>query len=179
MTWDDQLFALFDDLEAQAEHAYDLDREVEVADRAQAEYASVTLAGRLHAGVGTEVTLQVRGVGVLAGRLGRVAADWCLLEARGREWMVRLSALASVRGLPGRAVPEEARPVTARLGLGSALRRVADSRAAAQLVLLDGTQVEVRRVVRVGADFLESEVGEERERVVHAFSALAAVQSRD
>lgn len=179
MTWDEQLFALFDDLEAQAEHAYDLDREAEVADRAQAEYAAVTLAGRLHAGVGAEVTLQVRGVGTLTGRLGRVAADWCLLEARGREWIVRLPAVASVRGLPSRAVPEEARPVTARLGLGSALRRVADGGGAAHLMLVDGSQVEVRRVVRVGADFLESEVGEGRERVLHSFTALAALQSRD
>ncbi|MDN5894560.1 MAG: hypothetical protein L0H93_11100 [Nocardioides sp.] len=178
MTWDEQLFSLFDDLEGQAESAYHLDRELEAADRAQAEYAAVTLAGRLQAGVGSQVSLQVLGVGPLNGVLARVASGWCLVEAHGSEWILRVAALESVRGLPPRAVPEQAWPVTAQVGLGSALRRLADARSAVQFRLVDGGQVEVRRVDRVGEDFVEALVGESHEPVLHAFSALAAIQSR-
>lgn len=179
MTWDEQLFALLEDLEAQAESAYDLERAVEVVDRARAEYAAVTLAARLHAAADTDIVLQVAGVGPLVGRLARVAAGWCLLEARGAEWIVRLEAVTAARGLPTRAIPAEAWPVTARLGLGSALRRLAEARSPSQVLLVDGSRLEVRRMARVGDDFVEMLVGERNEPVLQAFAWIAAICSRD
>lgn len=179
MTWDEQLFAFLDDLEGQAEAAYDLDREAEVAERARAEYAAVSLAARLHAAIDTEVTLQVAGVGPLTGQLARVAAGWCLLEARGSEWILRHPAIIAASGLPSRAVPQEAWPVTARLGLGSALRRLAEAQSPVQLRLVDAGQVDVRRLVRVGEDFAEVLVGERHDPVLHAFDWIAAIRSSE
>ena len=63
----------------------------------------------------------------MAGRLVRVAVEWCLLERPGHDWIVPLAAVAAVTGASGRAVPEVAWPAVTRLGLGSALRRLADA----------------------------------------------------
>ena len=69
MEWDERLFAFLDDLEGRAEALYDAERESDLADRSRAEYAAVTLAGRLMASVGREVVLDVLGVGPVAGVL--------------------------------------------------------------------------------------------------------------
>lgn len=178
MSWDEQLFALFDDLEQQAEGAFALERDLEVAERAQAEYAQVTVASRLMASVGNDVVLQVEGIGPVTGVLRRVADGWCLVEGAGQQWLVRTPAISAARGLSGRSVPEAAWPVTAKLGLGSALRRVLDSGGACRLRLRDGSSSD-GQLVRVGADFVESVVGESRQPVVHWLTAVAAVQQRD
>ncbi len=127
---------------------------------------------------GTRVTLAVEGVGAVSGELQRVAADWCLLGAGGQDWIVRLPAVVSVRGLPSHAVAEAAWPVTARLGLGSALRRVADGGEECRVRLRDGTAYDAR-LGRVGADFVEVFTGDHAEPWVVAFAALAAVHSRE
>ena len=64
----------------------------------------------------------------------------------------------------------------ARLGLGSALRRLADAGERCVLHLLDGTSHDAV-LRRIGADFVEVTVGEGR-TVLVALDALAAVQSR-
>src|SRR5688500_17783971 len=61
MTWEEQLFAYLDDLEQQAEGVFGIERDLEVAERAAAEYAAVTAASRLMASVDRQVTVQVRG----------------------------------------------------------------------------------------------------------------------
>ena len=42
MAWEEELFALLDDLEQQAEALYDAERDAELADRSRAEYQQVT-----------------------------------------------------------------------------------------------------------------------------------------
>jgi hypothetical protein len=175
-SWEARLFSLLDDLEVQAEGAFAAERDLEVAERARAEYASVTLAARLMAGVGAEVGLRVTGVGELSGRLARVADGWCLLESGGRDWACRLAAVATARGLPATAVPVEAWPVGARLGLGSALRRLADAGERCGVRLLDGTAYD-GRPGRVGQDFVELHAGAGGPPVLIAFAGLAAVHS--
>src|SRR5688572_14496837 len=59
--WEERLFTLFDDLEQQAEAAFAAERDIEVADRALAEYAQVGMATRLMASVGREVVLRLSG----------------------------------------------------------------------------------------------------------------------
>ena len=49
MGWEASMFALFDDLEQQAEGMHLADRDADVADLSLAEYARVNLAARLHA----------------------------------------------------------------------------------------------------------------------------------
>jgi hypothetical protein len=177
MRWEDELFALFDDLEGQAAALYDADREAELADRTRAEYHHVTLAGRLAASVGATVELEVAGVGRLAGELSRVGRDWCLLSGHLQDWIVPASAVSVVHGASERSVPEVARSPLQRLGLGSALRRLADSGARCVVHLVDGGRHE-GVVRRVGQDFveLESPAGVP---VLASYAALAAVQSRE
>jgi hypothetical protein len=100
----------------------------------------------------------------------------------GQDWIVRLPVVQVARGLPSRAVAHAAWPVTARLGLGSALRRVADAREPCRLRLRDGTSYDAR-LGRVGGDFVEARVGDPgaghpgTAPVLVAFTALAAVHT--
>jgi hypothetical protein len=115
----------------------------------------------------------VRGVAGLDGVLSGVGAGWVLLDVGAVDWVVPLDAVLSLRGLADRGVPAEARPVTARLGLASALRRVAEERAEVLLHRVDGS-LDRGVLTRVGADFVELLA---RESEVVPFAALAAVRS--
>lgn len=177
MTWEEELFAVLDDLESQAQVAFDRERRAEVADRERAEYATVGLAGRLMASVGLEISLGVHGVGPLRGRLERVANGWLLLASDSHEWIVRLGVLTSVGGASARSVPEVAWPTVARLGLSSALRHLADAAHGCVLHSVDGSRHE-GRLRRVGADFVEVRSGEPARVVLIPYGGLAAVRSR-
>ncbi len=175
MSWDEDLFAMLDDLEQQAEALYDADRDAEVADRSRAEYGAVPLAGRLMASLDHDLSLEVLGVGRVTGTLQRVARGWLLLESGGVEWVVALPAVVAVVGASPRAVPEVAWSPIARLGLGSALRRLSEAGERCVVHRTDGGRSD-GVVRRVGADFVEVEVATGRVELV-AFSAIAAVQS--
>jgi hypothetical protein len=169
--WDEQLFAFLDDLEQRARALDDADRASELADRSRSEYAAVSLVSRLMASMDDDLTLEVLGVGPVGGRLRRVGPDWCLVHGSAQDWVVRL-----VEGVSERSVPEVAWSPVSRLGLASALRRLADTGADCRVHAVDGT-VRDGRLTRVGADFAEMRVGEER-LVLVARATLAAVQSR-
>ncbi len=177
VTWD-SLDDLFADLEAQAEGLHLAERDAELADRSQGEYASVTLASRLHGSVGATLGLRVLGVGRLVGQVVRSGSDWLLLaaESSGQQWVIRFAAVDEVRGAPHRAVSEPARSVTSRLGIRSALREMAESGSGAVLWRTDGTQVR-GLPVRTGADFVEVAVAESApvHSVLVPFDALAAI----
>ena len=176
MSWEEEVFALLDDLEQQAEALYAAERDADLADRSRAAYREVTLASRLMATVGDEVRLDVTGVGVIAGVLERVGEGWCLVSGPAQDWVVPLSAVTSVIGTADRSVPEVAWSPVTKLGLGSALRRIADTGERCVLHLRDGTTYDgLPR--RIGADFVEVTVAERT--VLVAFDALAAVQSRE
>jgi hypothetical protein len=177
MSWEEEVFALLDDLEQQAEAAYAAERDAELADRSRAAYREVTLASRLMASVGAEVRLDVTGVGPVSGTLERVGDGWCLVAGPAQDWVVALDAVGSVAGAAERSVPEVAWSPVARLGLGSALRRIADAGERCVLHLADGTTYD-GSLRRIGADFVEVAVGEGR-LVLVAFPSLAAVQSRE
>jgi hypothetical protein len=177
MSWEEELFAYLDDLEGQAAALYAAERVPELADRSQAEYASVTLAARLMAAVDHDLTLELDGVGAVAGRLARVATGWCLLCGPGQDWVVRIEAVAAVHGGSERAVPELAWPPVARLGLGAALRHLADTAQPCSLHLTDGRRHD-GTLVRAGADFVELATGEAGRPVLVALAHVAAIQSR-
>ena len=177
MTWEDDLFSLLDDLEQQAEALYDQERDVDLADRSRTEYAGVTLASRLMASVDAEVALEVRGVGRVAGVLQRVGTDWCLVSGAGQDWVLRTAAVDLVRGVSERSVPEVAWSPVARLGLASALRRIADAGERCLVHTVAGAAYELV-LVRVGADFVEAR-GSDGRLVLVPYEGLAAVQRRD
>src|SRR3954454_9697424 len=123
MRWEERLFDLFDDLEQQAEGLALIGRDAEVAELSRAEYAQVDFAARLHASAGRSVRFGVNGLGLIEARLARVGEGWCLLADGPTEWLVRTPAIRSARGLSQHGRTAMARPLTARLGLTSALRR--------------------------------------------------------
>ena len=181
----DRVEALLGDVEQQAEGLALVARDAEVAEFRRAEYAQVDLLGRLHGSSGRRLAVELAGTDPLEAVLTRVGADWCLLEAGGREWVVRLAAVRSWRGLADQVVPAAARPLTARLGLGSALRGLAEARAETVLHRTDAV-TRRGRLLRVGADFVEVLAGGEggdgtegRGGAVEVvpFAALAAVRS--
>ncbi len=177
MGWEDDLFALFDDLEGEATALYAADRDAEVADRSRAEYQQVTLVSRLMASVGTDVTLVVTGIGPVTGIIERVAEQWLLVSAGDQDWVVNVDAVAAVQGASVRSIPDVAWSPLARLGLGSALRRIAEAGERCLLHLTDGSRHE-GTLRRVGADFCELAEGEDRRVVLVSFAGLAAAQSR-
>ena len=177
MGWENDLFALFDDLEQQAGALYAAERDAEVADRSRAEYQQVSLAGRLMATIGSEITVGVTGVGLVLGTLERVADGWALIAAADQDWVIALDAVATIEGGSVRAIPEVAWSPLTRLGLGSALRRLAEAGERCVVHLRDGTRFD-GALRRVGQDFCELVTGEDRRMVLVAFSGLAAVQSR-
>ena len=177
MSWEEELFAYLDDLEGQAAARYHAERAPEIADRGRAEYHAVTLAARLMASVDAEVSLELSGVGAVAGRLARVGKGWCLLRRPGQEWVVRLAAVTAVHGASDRAVPELAWPTAAKLGLEAALRRLADAGEPCSVHLVDGHRHD-GALERVGADFLELAAGSARRMTLVPLSHLAGVQSR-
>jgi hypothetical protein len=177
MRWEEMLLDLFEDLEQQAEGLQLLERDAEVADRIRGEYAvHVDLASRLHASVGAVLRLVVDEVGTLQGRLVSAGDGWALIaDDVGHEWLVRLAAVVQLAGVSARSVGEAARPVTTRLGLASALRRLSGTQEV--LVHLRGGPALRGRLARVGADFVEIDTEDRREGVVLVpFERLTAVR---
>ncbi len=175
MAGEEELFGFLDDLEQQAGAAFDAERAPEIADRTRAEYREVTLASRLMASVGRDVTLHVVGVGTLAGRLDGVHETWLELASPGGRRIVCLAAVAVMEGASERALPEVAWPATARLGLGSPLRGLAEAQESCVVHRLDGQRHD-GVVRRVGQDFLELAVGEAQQLVLVAFPVIAVIQ---
>lgn len=176
-SWDQQLFALFDDLEGQAAALYELERGAELADRSRAEYHHVTLDSRLMASMGSRLALTVAGVGRIEGELQRLGVGWCLISGHAQDWIVRTPCIEVVQGASERSVPEVAWSPLHKLGVSSAMRRLADSQVRCVVHLVDGGQHEAV-VRRVGADFVEVRTPSE-ELVLIGYDAVTAVQSRD
>jgi hypothetical protein len=131
------------------------------------------------ASAGRAVTLEVIGVGDVRGELRRVGAGWCLVTGPSGDWLVPTPAVASAQGLSERSVPEVAWSPVSRLGLGSALRRLADDATRCLVSTRSGTRHEVV-LTRVGADFVEGRtVGAEPSWLLLALDAIGAVQSRE
>lgn len=176
------LAGVFEDLEQQAAGLHLSERDAELADRARGEYATVSFASRVHASLGLGVTLTLRDGQLVEGALAEAGSDWCVVTGTdGRAaWLVRLEAVVAAYGLSARAVPEAARPAVARLGFGSALRRLAEEYAAVVVHLATGGSLPVR-VLRVGADFLEAEAGGRAHRgssaLVVPFRAVLSVRT--
>jgi hypothetical protein len=172
---DDPLDRLLDDLEGQAEGLYLADRAAEVAELRVAQYAEVAVVARWHASLDRTLRIAMIDGWILRGRLARVGADWAhVVEDAGRAWVLNVRHLTTVSGLADRTLPPEARPLAARLSLGSVLRRLAEAPGPVVARVVGGAMVH-GSVRGVGADFVELEVDAD-ERVVVPFRALVAVQ---
>jgi hypothetical protein len=144
---------LFADLQAQLDAADAAELEAEVVDRTRRELATVALLDRLRAARGGDVTIETRS-GVVRGNLARCGADWVLLAEQGRDLLVPMSAVVTVRGLPSFALGGDVDLVRSRLGLGYVLRVLARDRVPVSVGLVGGSGA-TGTVDRVGADHFE------------------------
>ncbi len=173
----DNVLGMLDDLEMQAEGLHLAERAVEVDELSVAQYAEVELVGRLHASVGRQVHVGTTDGVEVHGRLTATGADWVLVGDADTVWFVHLPAVAVLRGLAPGSLPPGARPLTARLSLRSALRRVAEDRRPCTIHLRGG-RVLHGHLTHVGADFAVLRQGETGEPVTVPLSAVAVVQGR-
>ena len=148
MRWDD----LVADLGAQWEAAERRELDGEVADRTRRERALVGLRERLAAARDQPVSLTVRVVGPLTGRVLEVGDGWLLLatEVRGQA-LVPFAAVTGVSGLPLRV---DGRATGRRFGLGYALRGLSRDRSSVLVTDLDGLVLS-GTIDAVGRDVLE------------------------
>ncbi len=172
----DELSSLFEDLEQQAAGIELAERDAELVDRARGEYAAVALADRVHASVGHSVRLALEGSEVVEGAVLEAGRDWVLVARHqtAATVLVRLAAVVVARGLSFRSLPEPARPVTARLGFGAALHRMAEQGTGLRLHLTSGP-FGPASAVRIGADFVELDPGGGEPVAVVPFGAIRAV----
>jgi hypothetical protein len=164
-----------EDLEQQAVGLHLRDRDDEVDQLGQAEYAEVDLVARLHGSVDGALRLTLVDGLRIEGLLVSAGADFGVVEDDHNSWLVRTAAIARAHGLTGRAVSEPARHVLARLRLTSMLRRLADDSLAVRVHLDGGDRLE-GVVGRVGRDFFELHVAGGDVEVVGA-GALTAVRT--
>lgn len=136
---DDRFARLFADLEAEAGARADLDEEAVLGDLERGARAQVTLADRLRAAPG-ELTLVVRGVGAVRGRVQEVGSDVVVVAgADATEWAVPTRAVLWTDGLTSASVgPEQAGAVATSLGLAALLRRWTRDRLPLTVHLVDG-----------------------------------------
>jgi hypothetical protein len=151
MRWD----ALFEDLEAQAAALVVAERSAEIEERTRSEFGRLSIAERVAAAIGSQLSIGVHGGLRVSGQLRRGHAEWLLLaEPHGREVLVAMRWVATVAGLGRLSAPGSGGPVTARLGLRHLLRGIARDRSGVRMHLADGEVLE-GTLDRVGADFVE------------------------
>jgi hypothetical protein len=176
--WEDTVVGMLDDLEMQAEGLHLAERAVEVDELSVAQYAEVELAARLHASIGGSVRIGMVEGPELHGRLAGAGSDWVLVDDdRGCAWFAHLQQVAVIRGLDFHSVPDEARPLSARLSLRSILRRLAGGRQRCVLHLVGGRTLH-GVLARVGADFVELGQAGAGEPVTVPLAAVAVVQDQ-
>ena len=179
MGWEETMFALFDDLEQQAEGLQLAGRDADVAALAEAEYSGISMGARLHASLGLDLRLRLVGGHLVAGRLARLGEDWLLLIDRSAEWIVRYDGIASLVGLSARAHSEQTWSVVDRLTLRAVLRRLSGVNEPCLVHFTDAQQLE-GRIGRVGRDFFELQAGQGSQTQLHVVPVgpVAAIQRR-
>lgn len=175
MRWEETVFALFDDLEMQAEGLHLEQRAGEIEALSDAGYAEVGLASRVHASRGNMLRLVLVDGTEVRGRLSRAGSGWVLLDSGSNEWLVPLPAVTLIDGVAESSVPPDLWPIVARLSIRFALRRISGVDGSCTVWLASGPQV-VGNLERVGADFVELRTTSLL--VVIPTAAIAAVQGQ-
>lgn len=149
---------LFADLEAQLAAARAADDRVTLRELVRAELATVALADRLRAAVGSSIALHVGNLpgerdAVVRGEVVDVGAGWVLIGSPpAQQALVPMAVVVAVGGLPVDVAPP-AGPVESRIGLGHALRALARDRV--QVRVYTPARQLTGRLDRVGADHVD------------------------
>ena len=147
MRWDD----VFAELAAELAAVEREEAEARLGELVAAEFAGTTFADRCRARRGQSLTLRLQDGSTRSGTVRDATRGWLLLADGDRRSLVPLTAVVLAWPLQGSA--PEPRPVEARLGLGHALRALAEDHLP---VLVRTTAGDHRgQIVRVGADHLD------------------------
>lgn len=167
--------ALFGDLEAQAGAQAAAEADALVSEMTRAEHATMTLADRFRAAVGSVVTLELLSGAPLRGVVREAADEWALVQGvrpePASQHLVPLAAIAGAHGLGRQAAQATSRRDA--LGLGPVLRALQRDRARVTVRTLHGTVG--GRIARVGRDHLDIDGLDDRGTRLVPFSALLAV----
>lgn len=147
MRWE----ALFADLQGQWDAARREDDDARIADLAELEMGRTSVADRIRARVGLQLSIRLLDGSEASGVLLDAAPQWLLLRSVERRCIVPMSAL--VVAWPLGAVAPEAGVVESRLGMTHVLRAVAREGVTVRIRAV-GTDIR-GRIVRVGADHLD------------------------
>jgi hypothetical protein len=174
---DDLVRALEEDLVALAAADLDLERDAEVAERTRIERGRLTLLDRVRA-CGSVVEVSLLGGGLHLGVVVDADDDWFLLGPPGTEGsrqqhLVRVAAVASVRGLGGGA--QTAASALPPRTVASVLRGWCRDRTEVVVQMLDGSAVD-GLPASAWADHLEVATG--RGPAALPYAALASVSRR-
>jgi hypothetical protein len=183
MRWD----ALFADMEAQLAASERLDLDAEIAERARVDAAAVELADRLRGSLGLRIRVHLASGSVFEGSLSHAGGQLLVLNEPRHQMLIPYAAAVQYFGLARLAVAEPS-TVRQRLGLASALRGLASTRAMLAVLIARGSGESTLHGVidRVGRDFLDLAVTQEGEapRAVNVrqvatipFGALAGLRS--
>ena len=147
MAWDE----VFAELAAELAAAERDEEEARLGDLVAAEVAGTTFADRCRARRGKPLTVRLTDGSSRTGTVRDATRAWVLLTEGDRRVLVPLSAV--VLAWPLRGSAPEPGPVEGRIGLGHALRALAEEQSA---VLVRTAAGDHRgRIVRVGADYLD------------------------
>lgn len=150
MRWD----RLFADMEAQMTAARLREAELESSELTRAETAEALLQDRFAGQEGARVQVSLRGGAAAHGEVARAGSGWVVLDDAGVQILVPLESVLWAEGLGRRRESPEAR---SRLGLGHAVRALAQARAGVRIHLADGAPGAVLEgtVDRAGRDHLD------------------------
>lgn len=181
MRWDE----LFADMEAQlaAERFRDVEREA--AELTRAETAEALLQDRFLGCEGAAVHVGLRGGSSVRGEAAGAGMGWVMLDGSAVQLLIPLESVLWVEGLDRRRGDPQRR---SRLGLGQAVRALAQARAGVRVILVDGVPGAALEgtIDRAGRDHLDLAMHPDdefrRRRAVRAtrtvpFSAIACVVS--
>lgn len=152
MRWD----RLFADIEAQWDREVHARTLAEAAELTRGEWAALPLVARLRGARGRSLVLHLGNGERCELLLQSVGEDWLGGRASGGESvLVRQAAVRAVDGPLAEVALDVGVPTPAGPSLASVLRRVARSRAAVQLLGMDGAVLAEGTVDRVGSDHLD------------------------
>lgn len=168
MAWDE----VFAELAAELAAAERGEEDARLGDLVAAELATTRFADRCRARRGRELTLRLQDGSTRTGTVRDATRAWVMIAGGDRRSLVPLSAVVLAWPLHGSA-PEPG-PVEARIGLGHALRALAEEQAGVLVRTVAGDHH--GRIVRVGADYLDLASGDTVLSV--PWRALLSVETR-
>ena len=162
---------LFAEIEAQSGDVARAERDAEILDRTEGEWAATSWRDRLAPG---PISLRVAGLGRIDGSLARITGAWLLLQTDAYEVIVNPDWVSAVSTSASRAKPLSA--LERRMTWVHAIRMLQREGARIHVVRADGSSVDGTARL-AGKDFVEIKTDQSTDEMV-PYSMLAAISCR-